>query len=321
MFVKVMEKVIMSRKVLVLGCTGEIGGRVARLCAEAGHSVWGVCRGKKQRFTDTGDKVIVKNGDKKDEDFLRSLDAEFHPQVVIDTVPWMGAVARYARCFPGVENIFICGSTGKYVPLQFLPADETHPWREDKGVNFYNQSLMDAELFDLWEKQGIPGTIFSPTNIIGEGVIPLELWGGRSVEFWQTLRASEPIDIPPCENVLVQSGYNWDLASAFAKAVDYPDKVRGQQYVISSRKAIPLSRYLRRAMDFLGSKSEVRVVSCEKLMELHPSVKWVHGLDFLMEHMCFDIGKAMRDFGYSPTHTTEQGLVKALAWCTANGKF
>ena len=311
----------MSRKVLVLGCTGEIGGRVARLCADAGHSVWGVCRGKGRRFTDIGDKVVVKNGDKTDEAFLKALDAEFHPEVVVDTVPWMGAVARYARCFKGVENIFTCGSTGKYVPLQFLPADETHPWREDKGVNFFNQSQMDAELFDLWEKQGVPGTIFSPTNIIGEGCVPLELWGGRNPEFWRAVRESRPIDIPPCQGVLVQSGYNWDLASAFAKAVDFLSKVRGQQYVISCKKAIPLGLYLKTAMDFLGSKSEIRVLSCEELMKAHPEIKWVHGLDFLMENMCFDIGKAERDFGYKPTATTEQGLVKALDWCVKNGLF
>ncbi len=311
----------MARRVLVIGCTGEIGGRVAKLCHDAGHSVWGICRGVGNRFTEHLESIVVKTGNKLDEEFLKSVDAEFHPEVVIDTVPWMGNVARYARCFKGVENIFICGSTGKYVPLRFLPADETHPWREDKGVNFYNQSQMDAELFDLWEKQGIPGTIFSPTNIIGEGVIPLELWGGRDPEFWRTLRENKPLDIPPCQSILVQSGYNWDLASAFAKAVDFPSKVRGQQYIISCKKAIPLGRYLETAMEVLGSTSEINVVSCEELMKLHPSIRWVHGLDFLMENMCFDIGKAERDFGYSPTLTTEQGLTAALNWCVKNNIF
>lgn len=311
----------MSRKVLVLGCTGEIGGRVARLCAEAGHSVWGVCRGRGNRFTDIGDKVQIKIGDKTNEDFLRSINNEFHPAVVIDTVPWMGAVARYARCFPSVENIFTCGSTGKYVPLQFLPADESHPWRKDTVVNFFNQSQMDAELFDLWEKQGVPGTIFSPTNIIGEGNVPLELWGSRDPEFWRTIHQNKPIDIPDCKSVLIQSGYNWDLASAFAKAVDFPDTVRGQQYIISCKKAIPLGRYLETAMNFLKSKSPIRVLSCEELMREHPSITWTHRLDFLMENMCFDISKAERDFGYSPQFSTEQGLIKSLDWCVKNQLF
>lgn len=308
-----------KRKVLVLGCTGEIGGRVARLCAEAGHEVWGVCRGKGKRFTDIGDAVTVKTGDKTDEAFLKQLDAEFHPQVIIDTVPWYGAVERYARCFPGGENFFICGSTGKYVPLQFLPADETHPWREDKKVNFYNQSQMDAEVFDLWEKKGVPGTIFSPTNIIGEGCVPLELWGGRNIEFYQLLKAGKPVFIPPCRNVLIQSGYNWDLASAFAKAVDFPEAVRGQQFIISCKKATTLGIFLQTAMDYLHSKSEIIEVSCEDLVRIRPDIRIVHGLDFLMEHMCFDIGKAERTFGYAPTLTTEQGLVKSLAWCESAG--
>lgn len=308
-----------SRRVLVLGCTGEIGGRVARLCADAGHSVVGVCRGKGKRFTDIGDAVKVKIGDKYDEAFLREIDAEFHPQVIIDSVPWYGAVERYARCFPGGENFFICGSTGKYVPLTFLPADETHPWREDKKVNFYNQSKMDAEVFDLWEKQGIPGTIFSPTNIIGEGTVPLELWGGRNIEFYQLLKAGKPVVIPPCRNVLIQSGYNWDLASAFAKAVDFPEAVRGQQFIISCKKATTLGIFLQTAMDYLHSKSEIIEVSCEDLVRLRPDVRIVHGLDFLMEHMCFDIGKAEKTFGYAPTLTTEQGLVRSLAWCEKEG--
>lgn len=309
----------MARRVLVLGATGEIGGRVARLASDNGHSVWGVSRGRGSRFTDLGDKVVMKTGDKCDENFLRELDSQFHPEVVIDTVPWMGAVKRYARCFKGVENIFTCGSTGKYVPLQFLPADETHPWREDKGVNFYNQSLMDAELFDLWEKEGIPGTVFSPTNIIGEGCVPLDLWGGRDPGFWKLVRESKQVFIPPCESILVQSGYNWDLASAFAKAIDFPSRVRGKQYVISCKKAIPLGLYLKTAIEFLKGSPEVKVVSCEELMRIYPTIRWSHGLDFLMENMCFDIGAAERDFGYSPKLTTEEGLRKALGWCVESG--
>ncbi len=308
-----------KRKVLVLGCTGEIGGRVARLCADAGHEVWGVCRGKGKRFLDIGDAVTVKYGDKYDESFLKQLDAAFQPQVVIDTVPWTGTIARYARCFPGAENIFVCGSTGKYVPLRFLPADETHPWKEDTKVNFFHQSEIDMEVFDLWEKQGVPGTVFSPTNIIGEGCVPLELWGGRDINFYKLLKEGKPVFIPPCRNVLIQSGYNWDLASAFAKAVDFPEAVRGQQFVISSKKATTLGIFLQTAMDFLHSKSEIIEVSCEDLVRIYPGIRIVHGLDFLMEHMCFDIGKAMRTFGYDPKVTTEEGLVKALAWCEKTG--
>ena len=44
-----------------------------------------------------------------------------------------------------------------------------------------------------------------------------------------------------------------------------------------------------------------------------------HRLDYLLQHMCLDIGKAERVLGYAPTKSTEQGLVKALEWCEATG--
>ncbi len=42
-------------------------------------------------------------------------------------------------------------------------------------------------------------------------------------------------------------------------------------------------------------------------------------MEFLLEHMCLDISKAETTFGYAPTHTTQEGLIEALKWCTDEG--
>lgn len=309
----------MRRKVLVFGCTGEIGGRIARLCSDAGHKVIGVSRGENKRPMIDLSGVEMLAGSKRDEQFIAEVCAKLDIDVVIDSVPLVDDVKMYHKYFKGVENFLFCSSTGKFVPLQYLPADEKHPWREKTEVNFHKQSLIDMHIEELWQKEKFPATIFCPTNIIGEHRVPLELWGGRDIEFFRKLKAGLPVTIPHCENVLLQSGYNWDLASAFANAVNYPEKIRGETFVISSRKAITLGQYLRTAMDFLKSKSEISHSSPEELQKIYPNIRWEHGLDFLLEHMCFDIGKAERILDYAPTHTSEQGLVKALEWCEASG--
>jgi nucleoside-diphosphate-sugar epimerase len=68
-------------------------------------------------------------------------------------------------------------------------------------------------------------------------------------------------------------------------------------------------------MDFLGSKSEITEVSTEKLEELYPNIQWKNRLEFLLLHMCLDISKAEKTFGYAPEKTAEEGLVAALEWC------
>lgn len=309
----------MSRKVLVFGASGEIGGRIAKGCVEAGHKVYGVTRGQNSRATIDLDGVEMIHGDKNDENFVRDLGADLDYDAVIDSVPSIHSVNLYHQHMKKAENVLFCSSTGTFVPLQYFPADENHPWREKTPVNFFNQSERDAHALDLYKTDGFPATVLRPTNIIGSDRIPLELWGGRDIEFFKKLKANEPVMIPPCENVLLQSGSNTDLADAFVLALNEPEAIRGELYIISCKKAITLGQYLRRAMEYLGSKSEIQVVSCEELMKAQPEIGWTWGLEFLMEHMCFDIGKAERTFGYNPVKSAEDGLIDGLRWCEEVG--
>ena len=305
--------------VLIFGATGEIGGRVARLALDAGHKVTGVTRGQNKRVTVDLSGVEMLTGSKRDEKFVRDVSVKLDVDVVIDSVPSLDDVNMYHKYFKDVGNILYCSSTGTYVPLQYMPADETHPWREQTPVNFYSQCVRDARIIDLWESERFPGTILRPTNIIGEHRVPLELWGSRDIEFFRKLKAGEPVSIPFCREILLQSGYNWDLASAFVKALEHPDEIQGEIFNISCKRAITLGRYLETAMEFLGSESEITEVHTEKLEELYPNIQWKKRLEFLMLHMSLDISKAEKTLGYAPKKTAEQGLIAALEWCESSG--
>jgi nucleoside-diphosphate-sugar epimerase len=308
----------MKRKVIVFGASGEIGGRIARLAADAGHRVYGVSRGTNLRDTVDLSGVQMLHGDKNDETFLRDVVSKLDIDAVIDSVPSLESVDLYMKYLPRAGNVFFCSSTGTFVPLQCFPADENHPWREETPVNFYRQCRRDDYALRMYAEKEFPVTIFRPTNIIGEDRVPLELWGGRNIEFYRDLQAGRPVTIPACEQVMVQSGYNWDLASAFVLGLTQPEEVRGELFIISCKQAITLGRYLQTAMEFLGSKSEIRHAAVEELPGIYPDASF-GGIPFLLEPMCLDIGKAERVLGYSPSKTTEEGLIAALSWCVNSG--
>ncbi len=308
----------MKRKVAVFGATGEIGGRIAYLAAQAGHEVTAVTRGNRKFEHDPAGIRFV-TGDKCDETFLAQLAEENDFDVIIDSVPRYVSVDLYEKYFPDVENIFFCSSTGTFVPLQYFPADENHPWKEETPFNFYSQCQRDQYALERFAAGKFPVTIFRPTNIIGEGRVPLELWGGRNIEFFRKLKAGEPITIAPCEDIMVQSGYNWDLASAFVLALDHPEEVRGEIFIISCKKAITLGTYLKTAREYFNSRSEISYCPAEKLVEIYPQITMRFGMEFLLCHMNLDISKAERILGYNPTKTTEEGLIAALRWCEESG--
>lgn len=307
----------MLRKVLIFGITGELGSRLAQLAVKAGHTVYGVSRGSNSRpgADITGTEVFT--GDKLDRDFLSSLAQKIQPDAIIDTIPSVAMLDNIRTFFPQVKNVFIVSSTGTFVPLKTLPADETHPW-EPTSVNFHGKIANDKYALELFEKYQFPVTIFRPTNIIGDGRIPLDLYGGRDVEFFRALAANKPLTLPDCREILLQPVCNWDLAKAMCLALTAAEDLRGEIITLSSSYAIRLIDYLDLIKKYLNSTSEITWADADDFYRQHPEHR---GLPFLREHMCFSITKARRLLGYEPDYTPEQGLKKALQWCVENRMF
>ena len=310
------------KHILVFGATGEIGGRIARQCVDAGHAVTGVTRGinTQPRPDMAGIEPVV--ADKGDPGCYTEALAGREFDVVIDSVPAQNHVQLAFEHFAGkIEHYLMCSSTGTFVPLQYLSADERHPWREKTETNFYPQCVRDAAALELHANHGFPVSILRPTNIIGPGRVPLETWGGRSVAYFQRMQRHEPVEIPESGNILLQSGYNDDLASAFVSAASKGPEINGEIFIISTRKAITLERYASVAKDVLGSRSPIEILPMAKILQRYPDDTNASGMRFLVEHMCFDLGKAERMLDYDPQYTGEQGLEDALKWCVDNGVF
>lgn len=306
----------MARSLLIFGITGELGSRVAQLAVARGHKVYGVSRGANTRARADLAGVEIFTGDKLDRDFLEKTLSKLPVDAILDTIPSINGINNIHEFFPQVKNVFLVSSTGTFVPLQTLPADETHPWREENHVNFHGKIANDKLALELFAKDNFPVTIFRPTNIIGDGRVPLDLFGARDIEFFRALRDNKPLTLPDCREILLQSGCNWDLAKAMTLALDAGDKIAGEIIVISTAKAIRLQDYLATAMEFLQSSSEITWVDADEFYKAHLEHT---GLPFLRQHMCFDISKARKLLGYEPEYTTKEGLLKALAWCKAAG--
>ena len=271
----------MPRKVLIFGITGELGSRLAHLAVKAGHTVYGVSRGSNSRpgADITGTEIFT--GDKLDRDFLSSLAQKIQPDAIVDTIPSAAMLDNIRTFFPQAENVFIVSSTGTFVPLKTLPADDPPPW-EPTSVNFHGKIANDKYALELFEKYQFPVTIFRPTNIIGDGRIPLDLYGGRDAEFFRALAENRPLTLPDCREILLQPVCNWDLAKAMLLALTAAEDLRGEIITLSAAYSIRLIDYLNLIKKHLNSVSEINWVDADEFYREHPEHK---GLPFLREHM------------------------------------
>ena len=309
--------------ILIFGTTGELGSRVASQCVQKGYNVTGVSRGLNQRHYVPLEGVEIITGDKGDESLYRDKLANMKWDAVIDTVPEEEHIALVEKYFNGkIDHYIICSSAGTYTPFVTFPVGEEHPWEDEPEGERYNElKRRDKNAFKYYKEKDFPVTILRPSNIIGRGRSPFTLWGDRDINFYKDIKAGKNIDIPESPYLLIQSGTNEDLASAFVGAVEKGSEICGKAYILSSKRAVTFKDFFECVKEFFGSSSKARYVPRDEFVKRLPDESAVYWLDFLLFPTIFDISAAEKDLDYKPMFTTLQGLREALEWCREENLF
>lgn len=305
---------------LVIGGTRYLGLALVTRLAARGDQVTVANRGRtpgelppgvqrvKADLTQPGDLARALDG--------RSFDAAVH--MIASSAD--GAREALGALAGKIGHYVQCGSTGVYTPLSYIPADEEHPPNSElSGFGFEGKLAADQEALGFCGEHSLPVTILRPTNIIGAGDVPLDIWGARNPAFFQRILDGELISIPNDGRALLQPGHVGDLADAFVAALDRP-QVAGICN-ISCRYAITLNYYVELVADALGRKPTVEHVPAEELIRRYgASGKLdVSGLLFLCEHMCLSIAKAERVLAYSPQMQPEDSVAETVRWLLDQG--
>lgn len=313
-------------KVLVISGTGWLGSHIVAELVDKGCEMTVIAIGQ----MNAGNKyknVNWINCDRTEENSFNSVLHSLDPEVVIDVIPgYFGAgnTQLIVDAFRGrIKHFIHCSSTGVYVPLKYLPADEHHACSPLPifGDAFIRKFEADKVVLKA-NREGFPGTIIRPTCIMGAGKLPLDNLGGRSEQFLYDILHENTIFIPNDGQMLLQPVHVKDVARAFALCAGKADSIN-EVYNISSQNAVTFNEYLSAIRNILKKNGNTEYVPSPDLAKRYEGHKRFSGPDFrfFCQHMCFRIDKARQDLDYNPTYDLVSGLSDTLNWALNEMKF
>ncbi len=307
-------------RVLIIGGTRYLGREIMLRLSERGDEVTVLNRGRTECALP--ENVECATADITEPETIVQALAGKTFDTCVNMIAMDGArAAQVIDAVWGIVDHYVqCGSTGVFMPLQRCPADETEPVDPPPPEmgGFGSKADSDEVAREMCAEYDLPLTILRPTNVMGPGDIPIDLFGGRDPEFFQNILDGGPIRIPNRGEGLLQPGDVRDLADAFVLATDRPEAAA--EYNISSPYAITHNYYAELLAEALGVDARAEHVPVDDLIEEYGGTDRfsVRGIRFFAEHMCFTIEKARTELGYEPQYTAEDSVEQTVRWMFDN---
>jgi len=207
-----------------------------------------------------------------------------------------------------LKRYVFCSSGAVYSPsLEMISENFPTAQNANWGTYGLNKKLAEHYLFNLYEKEKFPITIFRPTYIYGEGN---NLY--REAYLFERILKGKDIPIPFGNNSKNQFIHIDDLVRVFECAL-LNQKSIGKVYNVTNPEIIGWEDLVNEAMDVIGSKVEI------------VKVKSIDMQNYKIDHVrrffpfrdvtsLLNIDNLINDELYTPKIDLKEGLIKAYNW-------
>lgn len=298
-------------KLLIIGGTGQLSGRLTTLALSAGHEVWTLTRGNKP-VPAGAHSLIADRGD--DPSVSRALkSAHAHWDAVLDCICMNADHARQDLTLltDYTDRLIVVSTDSVYHPAhKSVPqTEEASAYMDDDGYGAHKRQM---ELTFQAAHTSLRWTIFRPGHIFGEGFLPgCFPEHSRQRTLLAHMRADQPLRLVGGGAHLIHPIYVDDLALAMLDCIDKPAAF-DEIFCIGGPDVITNAEYYHCLGRILGHAAIIETIPEEGYLAAHPQYSG---------HLCqraYSLEKLRRAGIRMPDTSLAAGLHRQVAWLDAN---
>ena len=305
-----------TMKILLIGGTGTISSAITRQLVMAGHRVWLLNRGNRQK--DMPDGVSLITADMGDEQVVEARIKDMKFDAVCEFIGFLPQQAeRDFRLFNGRtrQYVFISSASAYHKPLgNYIVTEGTslaNPYWQ------YSRDKIACEelLMKHYREDGFPVTIVRPSHTYSERSVPVGLHGEHGS--WQVLKRmmeGKPVIVHGDGSSLWTMTSNEDFAQGFVGLIGNPHAV-GEAFQITSGETLTWNQIYETIARALGVEYRPYYVSSSFISDVAPAEYDFRGnlLGDKAVSVVFDCSKLRRVVpSFSPRIRFDEGVRRAV---------